>query len=178
MRGRVTVALLLTIGFYGLALGIAGGLLSIAWLFWVNGHHVNRVTAFCVIGAGVILWSIVPRPERFQPPGPALEAASNPRLFKELNDVASRVGEPMPHEVYLVPDVNAGVRQRGGFMGARRPARHVARPAAPPGPDHFRNARRDRARVRSLSRRRHPAGPMDLQDARGNHPDRPTTVGQ
>ncbi len=113
------MALLLTIGFYGLALGIAGGLLSIAWLFWVNGHHVNRVTAFCVIGAVVILWSIVPRPERFQPPGPALEAASNPRLFKELNDVASRVGEPMPHEVYLVPDVNAGVRQRGGFMGAR-----------------------------------------------------------
>jgi heat shock protein HtpX len=119
MRGRVTVALLLTIGFYGLALGIAGGLLSIAWAFWVNGHHVNRVTAFCVIGAGVILWSIIPRPERFEPPGPALEAASNPRLFKELNDVASRVGEPMPHEVYLVPDVNAGVRQRGGFMGAR-----------------------------------------------------------
>ena len=119
MRGRVTVALLLTIGFYGLALGIAGGLLSIAWLFWVNGHHVNRVTAFCVIGAGIILWSIVPRPERFEPPGPALEPASNPRLFKELNDVASRVGEPMPHEVYLVPDVNAGVRQRGGLMGAR-----------------------------------------------------------
>jgi len=119
MRGRVTVALLLTIGFYGLALGIAGGLLLIAWLFWVNGHHVNRVTAFCVIGAGVILWSIIPRPERFQLPGPALEASSNPRLFKELNDVASRVGEPMPHEVYLVPDVNAGVRQRGGFMGAR-----------------------------------------------------------
>jgi len=119
MRGRVTVALLLTIGFYGLALGIAGGLLLIAWLLWVNGHHVNRITAFCVIGAGVILWSIAPRPERFQPPGPALEAASNPRLFKELNDVASRVGEPMPHEVYLVPDMNAGVRQRGGFMGTR-----------------------------------------------------------
>jgi heat shock protein HtpX len=120
MRGRVTFAVLLTIGFYGLALAIADGLLSIAWLFWVNGHHVNRVTAFCVIGAGVILWSIIPRPERFEPPGPALDAASNPRLFKELNDVASRVGEPMPHEVYLVPDVNAGVRQRGGFMGAGR----------------------------------------------------------
>src|SRR2546430_17329295 len=117
MRGRVAVALLLTIGFYGLALGIAGGLLLIAWLFWVNGHHVNRVTAFCVIGAGVILWSIIPRPERFQPPGPALEASSNPRLFKELNDVASRVGEPMPHEVDLVPDGNPVVRQHGGSVG-------------------------------------------------------------
>src|SRR5438132_1093560 len=126
MRGRVTVALLLTIGFYGLALGIAGGLLSIAWLFWVNGHHVNRVTAFCVIGAGIILWSIVPRPERFEPPGPALEPASNPRLFKELNDVASRVGEPMPHEVYLVPDVNAGVRARGAHGGRRSPHHRAA----------------------------------------------------
>jgi Zn-dependent protease with chaperone function len=119
MKARVTLAVLLTIGFYGLALGISGGLLLIAWLLWVNGQHVNRVTAFCVIGAGVILWSIIPRPERFQSPGPALEAASNPRLFKELNDVASKVGEPMPHEVYLVPDVNAGVRERGGFMGFR-----------------------------------------------------------
>jgi Zn-dependent protease with chaperone function len=116
MRGRVTLAVLLTIGFYGLALGIAAALLSIAWLLWVIGHRVNQLTVFCVVGAGAILWSIVPRPERFRPPGPALEAASNPRLFKELNDVAAKVGEPMPHEVYLVPEVNAGVRERGGFL--------------------------------------------------------------
>ena len=120
MRGRVTLALLLTIGFYGLALGISAGLLLIAWLLWVNGQHVNRLTAFCVIGAGAILWSIIPRPERFRAPGPTLEASSNPRLFKELNDVATKVGEPMPHEVYLVPDVNAGVRERGGFLGFGR----------------------------------------------------------
>jgi Zn-dependent protease with chaperone function len=120
VKGRVALAVLLTIGFYGLALGIAAGLLSIAWLLLANGR-VNQLTVFCLIGAGVILWSIVPRRERFRPPGPALEAASNPRLFKELNDVASKVGEPMPHEVYLVPEVNAGVRERGGFpRGGRR----------------------------------------------------------
>lgn len=115
MKGRVALAVLLTIGFYGLALGIAAGLLSIAWLLLANGR-INQLTVFCLIGAGAILWSIVPRPERFRPPGPTLEAASNPRLFKELNDVASKVGEPMPHEVYLVPEVNAGVRERGGFL--------------------------------------------------------------
>jgi Zn-dependent protease with chaperone function len=115
MKARVTLAVLLTIGFYGLALGVVAGLLSIVWLLWVNGR-VNQLTVFCLIGAGVILWSIVPRPERFLAPGPALEAASNPRLFKELNDVATKVGEPMPHEVYLVPEVNAGVRERGGLM--------------------------------------------------------------
>jgi heat shock protein HtpX len=120
MKGRATLAVVLTIGFYGLALAISGGLLAIAWLLWVNGHGINRLTAFCVLGAGAILWSIIPRPERFQTPGPALDASTNPRLFSELNDVAARVGEPMPHEVYLVPDVNAGVRERGGLLGFGR----------------------------------------------------------
>lgn len=115
MKGRVILAVLLTIGFYGLALGIAAGLLAIAWLLLAHGR-INQLTVFCLIGAGAILWSIVPRPERFRAPGPLLEATTNPRLFKELNDVASKVGEPMPHEVYLVPEVNAGVRERGGFM--------------------------------------------------------------
>ena len=117
MRGRAALAVLLTIGFYGLALGIAGVLLFVVWLFWVNGHGVNRFSLFCLIGAGVILWSILPRPQRFEAPGPTLQAAEHPRLFAELTDVATRVGEPMPHEVYLVPDVNAGVRERGGLMG-------------------------------------------------------------
>lgn len=119
MKGRVTVALLLTVGFYGLALGIVAGLVAIAWALWVYGHRVDRLTVVSLIAAAVILWSIIPRPERFRTPGPSLDAPSNPRLFRELNDVASKVGEPMPHEVYLVPDVNAGVRERGGFMGFR-----------------------------------------------------------
>jgi Zn-dependent protease with chaperone function len=118
MRGRVILAVLLTIGFYGLALGIVAVLLAIAWLLFANGR-VNQLTVFCLVGAAAILWSIVPRAERFRAPGPALEAATNPRLFKELTDISSKVGEPMPHEVYLVPELNAGVRQRGGFMGFR-----------------------------------------------------------
>jgi hypothetical protein len=117
VRNRALIAVALTIGFYGLALVIAAGLLLIAWLLWVDGGRVNRVTLFCVAGAGIILWSIVPRPERFVPPGPQLEAAQHPRLFEALTDVAQKVQQPMPHEVYLVPDVNAGVRQRGGFDG-------------------------------------------------------------
>lgn len=117
VKGRAVLAVLLTVGFYLLALGIAVALLTIAWLLWVNGHHVNRLTFFCVVGAALILWSIIPRPERFHAPGPLLDSAANPRLFHELTDVATKVGEPMPHEVYLVADVNAGVRQRGGLMG-------------------------------------------------------------
>lgn len=117
MKGRAVLAVLLTVGFYALALGIVAALLAIAWLLWADGHRINRVTFFCVVGAGLILWSIIPRPERFHAPGPLLDASGNPGLFHELTDVAAKVGEPMPHEVYLVPDVNAGVRQRGGLMG-------------------------------------------------------------
>lgn len=118
MAGRATAAILLTIGFYGLALLIAIGLLAVPVLEWTLANRVTpRLALICVIGAGLILWSIVPRPDRFVAPGPRLERADNPRLFDEAEGVAKQVDEPMPAEVYLVPEVNAGVFQRGGFLG-------------------------------------------------------------
>ena len=118
MAGRATAAMLLTIGFYGLAIVIALALLSVPYFEWQWAHRVTgRLAIICVAGAGIILWSIVPRPDRFVAPGPRLEAARNPRLFAEAAAVATSVGEPMPKEVYLVPEVNAGVLARGGFLG-------------------------------------------------------------
>lgn len=118
MAGRATAALLLTIGFYGLALIVALALLAVPYFEWVWAHRVTgRLAIICLVGAGIILWSIVPRPERFVPPGPRLPPEQNPRLFSEAEAVAKLVDEPMPREVYLVPEVNAGVFQRGGFLG-------------------------------------------------------------
>lgn len=118
MAGRATAAVLLTAGFYGLALLIAVGLLAIPYFEWTLAHRVTgRLAVICVLGAGIILWSIVPRPGHFVPPGPRLDRADNPRLFAEVERVAKQVDEPMPSEVYLVADVNAGVFQRGGFLG-------------------------------------------------------------
>jgi len=67
--------------------------------------------------AGVILWSIVPRRDRFQPIGKQLRGAEQSRLFSEIENIAVSLKEPLPAEVYLTLDVNAGVADRGGVMG-------------------------------------------------------------
>jgi len=118
LRGRLTVAVLLTVGFYGLALVVAIALLAAPYLEWILAHRVTfRLAAVCVIAAGAILWSIIPRRDRFVAPGPQLSADRHPRLFERLEHVAGAVAEPMPKEVYLTADVNAGVLQRGGVLG-------------------------------------------------------------
>jgi hypothetical protein len=72
---------------------------------------------FGIAVAGAMLWSLVPRPDRFSAPGPLLQPADHPRLFRELEQIAGALGERLPSEVYLIGDVNAWVADRGGLMG-------------------------------------------------------------
>jgi len=118
LAGRAIVAVLLTIGFYGLALAIVALMLFIVYaqFRYINRFNV-RLTLACLITAGVILWSILPRIDRFTPPGTRLDPEENPDLFREVNDIARQVEQEPPHDVYLVPEVNAFVAQRGGVMG-------------------------------------------------------------
>jgi Zn-dependent protease with chaperone function len=64
-----------------------------------------------------LLWSAVPRRQKFKVPGPRLEASSRPRLFAEVQCLATTLGEPMPHEICIIADLNAAVAERGGVMG-------------------------------------------------------------
>jgi Zn-dependent protease with chaperone function len=84
--------------------------------YWANFYTVIFFIAGIIV-AGVILWSIVPRRDVFSPPGPRLSAADQPRLFAEIYRIAESLNEPIPAEVYLTLDVNAGVLDRGGIMG-------------------------------------------------------------
>ena len=115
---RIALGLLLAVGFYGLALAIVGGLLFFVYaqvMIWER--FFLKFSILAVIGAAVILWSILPRLDRFRPPGPLLKPDGHPALFAEIERVAGDIQQPMPEEVYLVPDVNAFVMQRGGIMG-------------------------------------------------------------
>jgi hypothetical protein len=68
MAERAVLAVLLTIGFYLLAIGLIAGLLAIPYLEVTPAHRLNiRLTLFCLIGAAVILFSILPSFERFTP---------------------------------------------------------------------------------------------------------------
>jgi Zn-dependent protease with chaperone function len=115
---RAIVALALMVSFYLLALGIAGGLLWIAYadaMYTERAH--GRLILFCVIGAGSVLWAIMPRLDRFAPPGPRVRELDEPKLFATIEEIATTTGQEMPAEVYFVNDVNAFVTQRGGVMG-------------------------------------------------------------
>ncbi len=120
LRRRAIVAVALTIGFYTLAIAVAGALLfaayaQIAWADDVNG----RGLFFCLVGGLVILWSIIPRYERFVAPGPELKPDEHPELFALLRDVAAATHQEMPREVYLIPEVNAYVSYRGAVSSRR-----------------------------------------------------------
>jgi len=115
---RALWAFALMIGFYALAVAIAGGLLYMVYLDVAMGGRIHlKLVLFGTIGALTIIWAVVPRRDRFEPPGPRLEQAKQPRLFEELEGVARAAEQVMPTEVYLVPDVNAWVSQRGGVLG-------------------------------------------------------------
>jgi Zn-dependent protease with chaperone function len=67
--------------------------------------------------AGTMIWSLVPRRDKFEDPGPRIDRSSHPRLFQELDTIAASLNEPLPEQVFLVPQVNAFVADRGGIMG-------------------------------------------------------------
>src|SRR5688572_19571668 len=116
--GRVVLALALTLGFYVMALGIAAGLLWIPYELFKTTEHVNgQITIFCVVTACLILYSVFPRRDVFEAPGPELSESEYPALFALLRRVAQATSQAMPVHVYLVPDLNAWVANRGGIVG-------------------------------------------------------------
>jgi Zn-dependent protease with chaperone function len=118
LAGRAAAAVLLMVGFYLLALAIVAALVAIplAELRYANRLHFKLVI-FSAIGVYAILRGILPRRDKFEAPGPTLRREEHPRLFAMLEEVARTTGQAMPTDVYLVPEVNAWVAQRGGAMG-------------------------------------------------------------
>ena len=118
LAGRALLAVGLMAGFYLLAVGIAALLVWLPILDVRTTHHVHaRVWLGCFLAAGVILWSVMPRWDRFPEPGVRLHETEQPELFAEIHKIAAAAGQRQPAEVYLVADVNAFVAQRGGCMG-------------------------------------------------------------
>jgi heat shock protein HtpX len=121
--GRALIAVFVMAGFYLLALG--SGCLLIYLPFGLAAHRFQlpiHLAVLSIATGGLILWSVVPRVDRFQVPGLRLLPEKQPRLFATLREIASATSQAMPSEVYLVGDVNAWVAQRGGVLavGSRR----------------------------------------------------------
>ena len=71
---RAVLAVVLMVSFYALALGIAGALLWIPYEAYANDVRLPvKLALVCVALAGTIVWAVLPRIDRFVPPGPAAE---------------------------------------------------------------------------------------------------------
>jgi len=115
---RALYAVLLMVGFYVLAIGIAGTLLYLPYAEWhFLGRVEIRLLIFCVGAALAILAAVAPRIDRFVAPGPELAPGDHPRLFSLVDRIATATAQAPPRHVYLVPDLNAWVAERGGLMG-------------------------------------------------------------
>lgn len=118
MVARAVMAVALMAGFYLFALAIVAVLFWIPYAEWVYIERLDfKIATVCIGAGGAILWAVMPRPDRFEPPGPELTDVAHPRLFDLIRDVARNTEQAEPREVYLLSDVNAWVTQRGGVMG-------------------------------------------------------------
>jgi heat shock protein HtpX len=104
---------------YLFILALAVACVYLPWLIITSAANFQTLALFLagVIVAGSMLWSMVPRRDKFVPPGVPLDRAAHPRLFAELDRIATALQEPLPREVYLIGEPNAWVADRGGFMG-------------------------------------------------------------
>lgn len=117
---RIVIAILVIVSFYIFALVIAGGLLYLSYMCFAWGRSgilLVKVALPCIAIGGAILWSIIPRLDRFSPPGPCLSKEKHPKLFHHINEIAQMINQTPPKEVYLIADTNAWVAERGGVMG-------------------------------------------------------------
>src|SRR5258708_25110565 len=97
LSARAIIALVLMMGFYILALGVVALLLWIPYAEWTYLNRLDlRIALACLVGAGVVGFSILPRRDRFEAPGPQIDAAAQPRLFAELSSIAKGMGQEMP----------------------------------------------------------------------------------
>jgi Zn-dependent protease with chaperone function len=123
-RSMVLVALFsvaMVIVSYAFVLSLAAACVLLPyWLMTSTSSANGQLVLLFLFGvaiAGAIVWSVIPRPDKFKAPGPLLEKSEHPRLFAELESIAAALNEPMPREVYLIGDLNAWVGDRGGLMG-------------------------------------------------------------
>lgn len=93
---RALVAVLLMVGFYGLMLALAAGILALLGVYvyyvFVYGQDFDVPEEALLLAAalaGGILWSLLPQLDHFDPPGPPLAAQEHPRLFAILQELTA-----------------------------------------------------------------------------------------
>jgi len=110
----------LVVGSYVFVILLAAACVYLPYLMLLGTEFDARILVLFLFGiliAATMLWSLIPRRDKFEAPGMLLDRSAQPRLFAELENIAAALDEPMPQEVYLIGAANAFVADRGGVMG-------------------------------------------------------------
>lgn len=114
---RAVLAIGLMAGFYAFAFAIVAALVYTPHALWPYMAWNPWLIALCYTSAAAVVAAVLPRRDRFTPPGPLLTPVEQPRLFSVLSGVARATRQQMPSEVYALDDVAAWVASRAGIMG-------------------------------------------------------------
>ena len=120
LRIRSVIAITLMVLFYVMAIGIAVGLILIPYFEYESGIMHIKLDLFSFIFGAIILWSVIPRKNKFIEPGPELKAEEHPKLFEIIKRVSEKTEQKMPSRVYLIMDMNAWVMENSGFLGTKK----------------------------------------------------------
>ena len=137
---RALLAVAMAALFYAIVLGVLALVVRHLVGKWSSpsGFDMDYGDFLLTLSALAIPWALWPRRDEFIPPGPRLEPAAHPALFRMLEEVAAAAGQPMPEEVYLMGDFNAWVREaEGPARGRSRSVMAIGYPlflALPPAP--------------------------------------------
>jgi len=110
----------MVIGSYVFVILLAAACVYLPYLALFGTEFDARILVLLLFGiliAATMLWSLIPRRDKFEAPGLLLDRSTQPGLFAELDSIARALEEPMPQEVYLIGAANAFVADRGGVMG-------------------------------------------------------------
>ena len=115
------VAVAMVIGSYLFVVLLAAACVYVPYLiiFRADSFAPQSLVLFLfgIVIAATMLWSLIPRRDKFIAPGLLLDRASHPKLFAELDGIAAALNETLPGEVYLIGAPNAFVADRGGVIG-------------------------------------------------------------
>lgn len=113
------LAIVMVIASYAVIVALAAACVYLPYLALSTTSSFQVLVLFLggIAAAGAMLWSLVPRREKFEAPGLLIAPSEHPALFSEIEDIAASLDEPVPREVYLIGQVNAFVADRGGVLG-------------------------------------------------------------
>jgi Zn-dependent protease with chaperone function len=123
LTGRALLCIAFLLGFYVLALGVIAALIgaNVATIAVTDRLYAQLVVPTLLVGVAVLRGIFfINRSGGADDAGVAVDEHSQPALVNLVQSVAKEMQTEPPARIFLVPDVNAGVRETGGSLGLRR----------------------------------------------------------